>query len=75
MAEPKKRLTSTRSGQRRGQIKLKKLSLSKCPKCHTEIMPHRICYICGTYKGMQIINIEKKDKKSKTPTKESAPHE
>ncbi len=75
MAEPKKRLTNTRSGQRRSQIKLKKLSLSKCPKCHTEIMPHRVCYVCGTYKGLQIINMEKKDKKSKSTPKESESHE
>lgn len=64
MAEPKKRITSTRSGNRRSQINMKALNLTECTKCKTKIMPHTVCYICGTYKGEKIINVDKEKKKS-----------
>ena len=30
-----------------------------CPKCGTEIRPHRVCMNCGTYKGKEVIKVEK----------------
>jgi large subunit ribosomal protein L32 len=63
MAEPKKRLTSTRSGNRRSHLALKKLKLATCPKCNEPIVSHRVCPTCGTYKGEQILNVELKNKK------------
>ena len=67
MAEPKKRLTSTRSGNRRSHLALKKIKLAKCPKCDDPIMPHTVCKTCGYYNGEKIIEVNKgkKAKKSK----------
>lgn len=60
MAEPKKRLTSARSGNRRSHIKAKKISLANCPKCKAPFIPHRVCKNCGFYKGVDILKLEKK---------------
>lgn len=63
MAEPKKRLTSTRSGNRRSHLSLKKIHPNKCQKCEEPIKPHHVCGFCGTYNGKQVINIGKEKKK------------
>ena len=62
MAEPKKRLTSTRSGGRRSHLYLRKLILTYCPKCNSPALPHRICLNCGYYKGQDILKFEEKTK-------------
>ncbi len=62
MAEPKKRLTSARSGARRSHIKAKKISLANCPKCQAKIRPHHVCLNCGYYKGQDILKLEEKAK-------------
>ena len=58
MAEPKKRLTSTRSGNRKSHLALGKKSLSNCPNCKEPTPPHTVCSNCGTYKGEKILNFE-----------------
>lgn len=70
MAEPKKRLTSTRSGNRRSQIKAKKTSLAVCSKCNSKLIPHRICPNCGYYKGNDILKLEEKAQKKEERRKE-----
>lgn len=60
MAEPKKRLTSSRSGKRRSHIFLKTKSLATCPKCKSSIIPHRVCLTCGYYRGQDLLKIEEK---------------
>lgn len=62
MAEPKKRLTSTRSGNRRSHLALKKMKLATCPKCDEPITSHTLCKVCGTYKGEKIIEVNKSKK-------------
>jgi len=64
MAEPKKRLTQTRSGARRSHLALVKKYLGKCPRCKESVLSHHVCPNCGTYKGEKIIKLEK-DKKKK----------
>lgn len=60
MAEPKKRMTSSRSGNRKSHDHLKKINLSICPKCKEPKLSHCVCNYCGTYKGEEIIKTEKK---------------
>lgn len=62
MAEPKKRLTSARSGARRSHLKSKKINLKACPKCHDLSLPHHVCSNCGFYKGNDILKLEEKAK-------------
>lgn len=65
MAVPKKRMTSTRSGKRRAHQALERQNLTKCTKCLEPVVPHQVCSVCGTYKGIQVIDFEKRDKKEK----------
>lgn len=64
MAEPTQRLTSTRSGNRRSHLALKEQKLGTCPQCKEPVQSHRVCPTCGTYKGVQVINVNK-DKRIK----------
>lgn len=78
MAEPKKRLTSARSGARRSHIKAKKISLANCPKCKFPLVPHRVCQNCGFYKGNDILKLEEKarakeERRKTREAEESAP--
>ncbi len=63
MAEPKKKLSKSRTGRRKSHQALKKQNLSKCPKCNAIKLPHHVCSTCGYYNDEQIINFDKKDKK------------
>jgi len=58
MAEPKKKLSRTRSGNRRSHDHLEKISVRICPKCKANILPHRVCQSCGYYKGEKILTLE-----------------
>jgi len=63
MANPKKRMTSTRSGNRRSHHALKAKNLVTCPKCKASIMSHQVCKNCGMYNGVQVIKIASTNKK------------
>ncbi|MBP6930312.1 50S ribosomal protein L32 [Patescibacteria group bacterium] len=58
MAEPKKKSSKTRSGNRRAHQALKKMSASKCANCGEQVIQHRVCPNCGFYKGKKIIEIK-----------------
>lgn len=62
MAEPKKRLTSTRSGKRRAHLGPKKVVTATCPQCKSLKAPHRVCLTCGYYKGADVLKLEEKAK-------------
>ena len=64
MAVPKNRMTSTRTGNRRSHLALKKQILSPCAKCNESKIPHTVCPTCGTYDDVQVIDFTKKDKKN-----------
>ena len=70
MAEPKKRLTSTRSGKRRSHLAIKTKTLSECPKCKDPLIPHRVCPNCGYYKGKDVLKLAQKAKAKEDRRKE-----
>ena len=63
MAVPKKKLSKTRTRKRRSHLALKKINLGICSKCGEAKISHHICTTCGTFKGDQVIDFTKKDKK------------
>jgi len=63
MAHPKRRHSNTRTRLRRSHDALATKSLSKCSHCGTEIVPHRVCPICGYYRSKQVLTIKVKEKK------------
>jgi large subunit ribosomal protein L32 len=57
MPNPKRRHSKQRSSTRRAHDHLRTVSLAECPKCGEPKIPHRVCRICGTYKGREVIEV------------------
>jgi large subunit ribosomal protein L32 len=78
MPVPKKRHSNTRTRTRRANWKLKLTNLADCPQCHSKVLPHHACSVCGTYNGRAVIKIETEEKKKSSknkPQAEKAPAE
>ncbi|MDF3004603.1 MAG: hypothetical protein K0S22_1075 [Oscillospiraceae bacterium] len=59
MAVPKKKVSRARRDKRRSSVwKLDAPALSKCTQCGELKMPHRVCPVCGFYKGKEIVKVE-----------------
>lgn len=63
---PKRRHTRARQGKRRRAIKLKEVTLEKCPQCDALKRPHTLCSNCGYYKGKAVLLKKEKKEKKKT---------
>ncbi len=61
---PKRKLSKGRRDRRRSHLALTAPNLTECPNCHNLRLPHHVCPYCGTYQGEEVINVEKKTKKS-----------
>ncbi|MDR0821064.1 MAG: 50S ribosomal protein L32 [Oscillospiraceae bacterium] len=56
MAVPKKRVSRTRRDKRRSNVwKLDAPAFSRCEHCGELKLAHRVCKVCGYYKGKEII--------------------
>jgi large subunit ribosomal protein L32 len=55
MAVPKQKQSHARTSKRRAQHKISPPLLSTCPQCHSPRLPHRVCSVCGHYKGREVI--------------------
>lgn len=69
MPEPKKRKTHHKTRIRRSKRAKSGITLIKCPKCDTLIKPHHACRVCGTYKGVNYIDVEKRERRKKAKEK------
>jgi len=58
MAEPKQKLSRSRSRKRRAEDKFVGKKLINCQKCKSKIPVHTVCPVCGTYKNKQVIKSE-----------------
>ena len=58
MAVPKKRTSRARRDKRRATHKVSAPRLNECPRCHSPRIPHRVCPVCGTYAGREVIQHE-----------------
>ena len=69
MAVPKKRHTKSRRNKRRSHHALKKQIFTICPKCGSPVLPHTLCWNCGSYAGEEVIDVlsklTKKEKKKR----------
>ncbi len=61
MAVPKQKQSHARTAKRRAQHKLRATGYNACPQCHSPRLPHRVCPVCGSYKGREIITPEPAD--------------
>ncbi len=60
---PKRKISKGRQHRRRNHLALTRPNLVSCPQCHALRSPHRICPSCGSYKGSEVIEMKKKEKK------------
>lgn len=59
MATPKYKTSKASAASRKdSNMRLNAPTLTKCTKCGSMILPHRVCPKCGYYKGVQVINPE-----------------
>lgn len=58
MAVPKKRTSRARRDKRRATHSVPAPRLNECPRCHSPRLPHRVCPVCGTYAGREVIRHE-----------------
>ena len=61
MAVPKSKVSKQRRNKRAANWKLSKPNLIECPQCHELKPSHKVCPVCGYYKGEQIV-VEKEKK-------------
>ena len=55
---PKQKLSQGRRDRRRSHMALRQTSLVECPQCHEMRRPHTVCLNCGTYDGVQVLEME-----------------
>ena len=55
MAVPKQKQSHARTNKRRSTHKITPPSLRSCPQCHSPRLPHRVCPVCGTYAGREVV--------------------
>ncbi len=74
---PKQHHTKSSVHQRRMHIFIKLVSLATCPKCGKPRLSYTVCFNCGYYKGMEVIDVLKKltKKEKKQREKEMAAKE
>ncbi len=60
---PKRKLSKGRRDRRRAHDALSAANLSACPNCGSMTLPHTVCPNCGFYKGREVIEIKKEEKK------------
>ena len=58
MAVPKQKQSHARTAQRRAQHKVEPPSYNACPHCHSPRLPHRVCPVCGYYRGREVISTD-----------------
>jgi large subunit ribosomal protein L32 len=59
MPNPVKRHSRSRRNSRRAHDFINPPANSVCPQCNEPKLPHRACPNCGTYKGREVVNVEK----------------
>lgn len=58
------RHTRAHRDNRRSHHALEAATKTLCPKCKTAVRPHTLCMTCGTYKGIELVDVLAKTKKS-----------
>jgi large subunit ribosomal protein L32 len=58
MAVPKKKMSRSRTRQRKATWRVSAPTVSTCPQCRGPVRPHTACPTCGAYKGRQVLEVE-----------------
>jgi len=57
MAVPKRKQSHSRTAKRRAQHKISAPALNVCPRCQSPRRAHRVCPVCGTYDGREVVAV------------------
>jgi large subunit ribosomal protein L32 len=68
MPNPKRRHSNTRTRKRRTHDVMKASQMQGCPTCiernvFISLARHRVCTVCGHYKGRPVVQVKIKEKK------------
>ncbi|MBM4466629.1 MAG: 50S ribosomal protein L32 [Chloroflexi bacterium] len=63
-ALPKRKISKGRRNRRRAHNALHSPKLVSCPQCHELRLPHHVCPSCGSYQGVEVIEVKEKKKKA-----------
>jgi len=74
MPVPKRKLSRARIRSRAANKGIKPKAFASCKNCLTAILPHKVCEICGFYKGVKILET-KMDRALKRGQAKQAKHE
>jgi large subunit ribosomal protein L32 len=55
MAVPKQKQSRARTHKRRSQHRVRPPALRACLQCGEPRLPHRVCPVCGSYAGREVI--------------------
>jgi len=55
MAVPKQKQSHSRTSKRRATHRAAVPTVNACPQCHSPRRPHRVCPVCGTYAGREVV--------------------
>lgn len=58
MAVPKKKMSRSRTRQRKAMWKTERPAISTCPQCKFAKRPHRACPTCGQYNGREVVAVD-----------------
>ena len=58
MAVPKKKMSRSRTRQRKAVWKVSRPTAVACEHCGKPKLPHRACRECGTYKGREVVRAD-----------------
>jgi large subunit ribosomal protein L32 len=62
VAVPKKKTSKSRRDKRRANHdRISAPTISSCRECGAPTPPHQACPACGTYRGRQVIEIDKEE--------------
>lgn len=60
MPNPKRKHSKSRRDKSRAIWKMRVASTTQCAQCGQQILPHRVCPHCGTYRGRQVVTVPAK---------------
>ena len=57
MAVPKRKMSRSNTRSRRAQWKAVAPTLTTCPRCREQKLPHTACPTCGTYNDRGVLDV------------------
>lgn len=58
MAVPQRKISKARKLKRRAHDAMQAPQRVRCERCNSYVLTHRICEVCGYYRGKALIQIE-----------------